>query len=187
MEAVSSDADDLADSYEAEGIEAFDRLTTAVNGLGSRLSALEAGLGSKLARAEETASTASLAAANAMSAAGHAEATARAGARSVAAWAVLGSLAGILAAGGAGYWLGHTSGRQSALAQRYRDAMDEKAAASWANTPAGQLALALDRAGSLSMVARCSNRGWKAEARDGGRVCFVRADGEGNLYGWRLP
>ena len=180
-------SDDLAESYEAEGVQAFDRLTTAVNGLGSRLSGLEAGLGSKIARAEEAASTASFAAANAMSAAGHAEATARAGARAVAAWAVLSALAGVLAAGGAGYWLGHASGREGGLAQGYRDAMDEKAAASWANTPAGQLALALDRAGSLSTVAQCSNRGWKAEAREGGKVCFVRADGEGNIYGWRLP
>ena len=180
-------SDDLAESYEAEGIEAFERLTTAVNGLGSRLSGLEAGLGAKVVRAEETASTASLAAANAMSAAEHAEATARAGARSAAAWAVLGALAGVLVAGGAGYWLGHASGREGGLAEGYRDAWDEKAAAAWANTPNGQLALALDRAGSLSSVATCTNRGWKAETREGRRYCFVQADKDGNVYGWRLP
>lgn len=180
-------SDDLAESYEAEGIEAFDRLTTAVNGLGSRLSALEAGLGSKVVRAEETASTASLAAANAMSAAEHAEATARAGARTVAAWAVLGAVAGVLVAGGVGYWLGHASGREGGLAEGYRATRNEQAAASWANTPSGRLAFALDRAGGLSVVTACNTAGWWTESREGRRYCFVGPAPDRKTYGWPLP
>lgn len=180
-------SDDLADGYEAEGIEAFDRLTTAVDGLGSRLSGLEAGLGSKVARAEEAASTASAAAARAMSAAEHAEATARAGARAVAAWAVLGALAGVVVAGGAGYWLGHASGREGGLAEGYREARDEKAAAAWANTPNGRLALALDKAGGLSPVTACDTAGWWTETREGRRYCFAGPAPNRKTYGWPLP
>lgn len=180
-------SDDLAESYEAEGIEAFDRLTTAINGLGSRLSGLEAGLGAKVVRAEETASTASLAAANAMLAAEHAEATARAGARVVVAWAVLGSLAGVLVAGGTGYWLGHASGREGGLAEGYRITRNEQAAASWANTPSGRLAFALDKAGGLSMVTACNAAGWWIETRQGQRYCFVGPAPNRSTYGWPLP
>ena len=99
------------------------------------------------------ASTARKAAQDAKEAAQTALQAARASARSVASWAVLGALAGVLGAGGAGYWIGHASGRENDLADGYRAARDEKAAAAWANTPAGQLALDLDKAGSLSVLA----------------------------------
>lgn len=184
---MSEDLDEPADDYEAEGIEAFNRLSDAVSGLGSRLGALEAGLGSKVARAADAASTASVAAGNAVRAAEHTAASARAEARSAASWAVLGALAGVLVAGGASYWLGHSSGRVSGLAEGYRAAVDEKAAAAWANTPAGQLALALDRAGSLVVLVQCSNQGWKVEVREGRRFCFPLPDGKQNIAGWRLP
>jgi len=184
---MSDDLDELADGYEAEGIEAFNRLSAAVDGLGGRLGALEAGLGSKTAQAERAASTAAAAAANAISAAEHAATLARADARAVTSWAVLGALAGVLLAGSAGYWLGHASGREGGLAEGYRGAVDEKAAASWANTPAGQLALALDKAGSLALVARCSGQGWKPTVQDGRRVCYPQTTGDGKMHGWVIP
>ena len=177
------DADDLAQ----EGIEAFNAMTTAMQGLSSRMATLDAGLGNKVAQAERAATKAETAAENAVQAAKHAAATAQAGARQTASWAVLGALAGILGAGGAGYWLGHASGRENGLADGYRAARDEKAAASWANTPAGQLALALDRAGTLSILAQCNGQSWKAETRDGRRFCFPMPDAQQNVTGWRLP
>lgn len=108
-------------------------------------------------------------------------------ARSAASWAVLGALAGILVAGGAGYWRGHTGGREIGLAEGYRAAVNANAAASWANTPNGQIALALDRAGSLSLLAQCSNQGWKVETIQGRRLCIVRPVKDGSIYGWTLP
>ena len=183
------DGDDAPepDSFEVEGIQAFNRLAGAVTGLESRLGVLEHGLGSKATQAERAASKAETAAVNANQTAEHAEATARASARSAASWAVLGAVAGLLGAGGAGYWLGHSSGRENGLADGYRTALDQNAAASWANTPNGQLALALDRAGSLSMLAQCTNQNWKAETRDGRRFCFPMPDAKQNVTGWRLP
>lgn len=56
------------------------------------------------------------------------------------------------------------------------------AAASWANTPEGQLAYRLARAGSLRDLATCNGRGWVA--RDGS--CFVQPE-HGRVHGWRLP
>ena len=181
------DADLDADDFAQEGVEAFNAMTTAMQGLDSRMAALDTGLGSKVAKVERAATRAETAAESAIQAAKHAEATARAGARQTASWAVLGALAGILVAGGAGYWLGHTSGRENGLADGYRAARDEKAAASWANTPAGQLALDLERTGSLSVLARCTAQNWKAETRDGARFCFPMLDNKQNVTGWRIP
>ena len=184
---MSGDLVDDPDGHEEEGIEAFNRMTDAMQGLQTRMGALEIGLGSKVAQAERAASKAETAAVNAKQTAEHAEATARASARSAAFWAVLGAVAGLLGAGGAGYWLGHSSGRENGLADGYRTALGENAAASWANTPNGQLALALDKAGSLSMLAQCTSQNWKAETRDGRRFCFPMPDAKQNVTGWRLP
>ena len=111
---------------------------------------------------------------------------AAANARASASWAVLGTLAGILAAGGAGYWLGHSSGQEIGRAEGYKTALDEKAAASWANTPSGQLALALDKSGDLSALLNCSKPGWKSTVQNGRRVCFPHLAPDGQ-YGWPLP
>ena len=92
------------DSFEDEGIQAFNRLTTAVTGLQSRLADLELGLGRKASQAERAAARAEEAAQAARTAAEHARGVAHVKARSAASWAVLGALAGILVAGGAGYW-----------------------------------------------------------------------------------
>ncbi len=186
---MSGDLVDDAGGYEEEGIEAFNRMAGAMQGLQSRLDALDQGLGSKVGRTEQAATKAETAAASARQAAERLEATSRQEARSAASWAVLGALAGILGAGGAGYWLGHASGQESGLADGYRAAMDEKAAASWANTPAGQLALALalDRAGGLNLVARCNGQGWTPAVQNGRKVCYPNASAGKAVDGWYLP
>ena len=181
------DADEHEAGHEEEGVEAFNRMADAVQGLQSRLGALDAGMGSKVAQAERAASKAETAAVNAQRTAEHAEATARAIARSAASWAALGAVAGLLVAGGAGYWLGHASGQETGLAGGYRAAMDEKAAASWANTPTGQLALALDKAGSLNQLARCVGQGWTPAVQNGRRVCYPAATAGKAVDGWYLP
>lgn len=174
--------------HEEEGVEAFNRMTDAMHGLQSRLGALDAGMGQKVAKAEQAASKAETAAANARQAAEHLEATSRQEARSAASWAILGAVAGILVAGGAGYWLGHASGREGGLADGYRAALDQNAAASWANTPAGQLALAMDKAGSLDQLARCAGRGWTPIVQAGRRICYPDATlGKAAAAGWFLP
>lgn len=177
------DTDDLA----REGVRAFNRMTTAMHGLDGRMTSLDAGLNAKVAAAERAATLATTAAEAARKAADSLHAAASAKARSHASWAVLGVLAGALGAGGAGYALGLSSGWKSGQVAGYQDARDEKAAASWANTPAGRLAFALDQAGSLTVLATCANHGWQTETRQGRRVCFVRPDASGSIYGWTLP
>lgn len=184
---MNSNLVDEADSFEAEGVEAFNRMTNAMHGLQTRMNALDTSLASKVAQAERAASKAETAAGSAVQASQRAEATAQAGARQTASWAVLGALAGILGAGGTAYWLGHASGQEIGRADGYKTAMDEKAAASWANTPAGQLALALDKAGSLSVLARCTAQNWKTETRDGARFCFPMPDAKQSVTGWHIP
>lgn len=175
------------DSFEVEGIQAFNRLTTAVTGLESRLSTLEHGLSAKAAQVLEAASTARTAAQNAIQAAQHVEAATRAEARSWTAYATCLVVCGTLSAGGIGYLLGEQAGQATGEAAGYRTARTEAAAASWANTPAGQTALALDRAGSLPLLAQCNNQGWKVETIQGRRLCIVRPVKDGSIYGWTLP
>ena len=178
---------DDGEGYEEEGVEAFNRMADAMQGLQSRLGTFDSALGGKVAQAERAATKAETAAGSAQRAAEQAEATARQDARQAASWAILGAVAGLLAAGGAGYWLGHASGREGGQADGYRIAMDEKAAAAWANTPAGQLALAMDRAGDLNLVARCAGHGWKQATQDGRRVCYPNPLPDRTVYGWNLP
>ena len=179
-------SDDL-DSFEVEGIQAFNRLTGAVQGLDGRMSALDAGLGTKVADAQHAATKAVAAAERAEAVANAVREAVLAGARSSTAWAVCIVTAGILVAGGIGYFLGERAGETVGQANGYQAAMDEKAAASWANTPSGRLAFALDQAGSLNLVASCSGQGWTTETRKGARLCFPRTARDGSLYGWTLP
>ncbi len=183
------DLDDAGtpDSLEAEGIQAFTRLAGAVQGLQSRLGALEQGLGDKAAAAGKAAADATQAAERTEAAATAAREVALAGARSWTAYAAIIIFAGVLSAGIAGYLLGELAGQATGQAAGYRAARDEQAAASWANTPSGQLALALDRAGSLGPLARCSGQGWKSTVLDGRRVCYPQATPDGKVYGWTLP
>ena len=186
------DLDDLdgapePDSFEVEGIQAFNRLTTAVTGLQSRLVDLEHGLGVKTAQAEQAASEAATAAYNATQAAEHVEAATRAEARSWTAYAALIVAGSVLSAGIVGYLLGERAGQATGEAAGYRTAVDQNAAASWANTPAGQTAFALDRAGSADQLARCDGQGWKVVVRDGRRACYPHTAADGKVYGWTLP
>lgn len=175
------------DSFEAEGIQAFTRLTGAVQDLQSHLGTLEQGLGDKAAAAGKAASTAAQAAKRTEAAATAAREVALAGARSWTAYAACIVAGTVLVAGVIGYVLGEQAGQATGQAAGYRAARDEQAAASWANTPAGRTALALDRAGSLSMLAQCTNQGWTAETIHGRRICVVRALKDGSIYGWTLP
>lgn len=182
------DPDEEEAGHEEEGVEAFNRMADAMHGLQSRLGTLDTSMGQKVAKAEQAASKAETAAVNARQAAEHLEASSRQEARSAASWAILGAVAGVLTAGGAGYWLGHGSGREGGLADGYRIALHQNAAASWANTPTGQLALALDKAGSLDQLARCTGRGWTSTVQAGRKVCFPDANpGKTAAAGWYLP
>jgi hypothetical protein len=184
---MSGDLVDDPEGYEEEGIEAFNRMADAMQGLQSRLDALDQGLGNKVGRAEQAATKAETAAASARQAAERLEATSRQEARSAASWAVLGAVAGLLAAGGAGYWLGHASGQENGLAEGYRAALDQNAAANWANTPTGRLAQAFDRAGSLDQLARCNGQGWTVSVQNGRRVCYPSIGQGKSADGWYLP
>jgi hypothetical protein len=78
-------------------------------------------------------------------------------------------------ANGKGQREGYAIGREAAR-ERYENAA---AMASWANTPEGQLAYELVKAGSLRELATCSGHGWVE--REG--VCYPSS----KTHGWRLP
>ena len=183
------DGDDASepDSFEVEGIQAFNQLAEAVTGLQSRLVDLELGLGRKAAQALEAASTARTAAQNATQAAERAQDATRADARSWTAYAALIVAGSVLSAGIVGYVLGERAGQATGEAAGYRTARTEAAAASWANTPAGQAALALDRVGSVDRLVQCGGQGWKVVVQSGRRVCYPSAAADGKVYGWTLP
>jgi len=91
----------------------------------------------------------------------------------------------LLIAFGGGYWLGHQAGSEQGQAAGYQAARNEQAAASWANTPAGQRAYGLDQRGDLDMLARCGGTGWITERQPNGRIaCFPRAAPDGQMTGW---
>ncbi|WP_249110563.1 replication protein [Neokomagataea anthophila] len=93
----------------------------------------------------------------------------------------------LLIASGAGYWIGHRSGLEQGQAEGYHTALDERAAASWANTPAGQRAYRLDQQGSLDMFTRCVAPGWIKERQKDGVVCYPKPNADGLTSGWYLP
>ena len=180
------DQDEL-DAFEVEGVQAFNRMADAMHGLDTRMASLDAGLGAKVAAAERTAAKAETAAQEARQAAAQAFAAAREERRSLALWASCLVAGSVLLAGAVGYWAGQDNGRTTGLADGYRAAMDEKAAAAWANTPSGKLALGLDQAGELHRLAGCTGTGWTIETQQGRRICVVRPDAKGGIYGWLLP
>lgn len=81
------------------------------------------------------------------------------------------------------YKFAHDAGVAEGHANGYERARSEKAAAAWANTAEGRMAEALSRAGALTILARCLNKGWVV--KDG--ACYPHADERGNVHGWRLP
>jgi hypothetical protein len=102
-------------------------------------------------------------------------------------WTGLTAFLIVLVAFGGGYFFGQRSGWDTGHAEGYQKARNQEAAASWANTPAGQRAYGLDRQGSLDRLALCQGGGWTTEHRKGGAVCYPNPDAKGNINGWYLP
>jgi len=106
--------------------------------------------------------------------------------RSSLLWTGLTGLLIVLVTFGGGYFLGQRSGTENGKAEGYQTARDEKAAASWANTPSGQRAYNLDQLDSLNMLAGCKGEGWKIEQQHGQKVCIPYATPNGTA-GWYIP
>lgn len=101
-------------------------------------------------------------------------------------WMTLSLLVALLSLGLFGwhmYQSGYEVGYSAGHAAGYEEAKSEKAAASWANTPEGQLAYRFAQLGELSHLARCDRQGW--EIKDG--LCAVHPLPNGGVYGWRVP
>ena len=62
-----------------------------------------------------------------------------------------------------GGWMMYRSGWATGDANGYKRAIEANAAASWANTPSGQLALEMDKAGLLQPLGRCHLPGYEAK------------------------
>lgn len=107
--------------------------------------------------------------------------------RSSLLWTGLTSFLIVLVAFGGGYFFGQRSGWDTGHADGYQKARNQEAAASWANTPAGQRAYGLDQLGSLDLVSQCMGHDWQRSTQDGKRVCFPQADAKGNMAGWYIP
>ncbi|GEC62074.1 hypothetical protein GOX01_24050 [Gluconobacter oxydans] len=107
--------------------------------------------------------------------------------RSSLLWTGLTAFLIVLVAFGGGYFFGQRAGWETGHADGYQKARNQEAAASWANTPAGQRAYGLDRQGDLDLLTMCRGNGWTTERRKGGIVCFPNADAKGNVTGWYLP
>lgn len=107
--------------------------------------------------------------------------------RSSLLWTGLMAFLIVLVAFGGGYFFGQRSGWETGHAEGYQKARNQEAAASWANTPAGQRAYGLDRQGSLDLLTMCRGNGWTTEHQKGGTVCFPYADTKGTVTGWYLP
>jgi len=107
--------------------------------------------------------------------------------RSSLLWTGLTAFLIVLVAFGGGYFFGQQAGTEKGQAEGYQAARDEKAAASWANTPAGQRAYGLDQLGSLELVSQCMGHDWERSIQDGKRVCFPRTDAKGEMAGWYIP
>jgi hypothetical protein len=77
----------------------------------------------------------------------------------------------------------HDDGFSSGWGAGYSKAVDETAAAAWANTPEGKLAYRFARSGELQRVARCQGKGWSIEKN----TCFPYAVANEGVYGWKMP
>jgi len=107
--------------------------------------------------------------------------------RSSLLWTGLTAFLIVLVAFGGGYFFGQRAGWDTGNADGYQKARNQEAAASWANTPAGQRAYGLDRQGSLDLLTMCRGNGWTTAHQKDGPVCFPYADAKGNVTGWYLP
>ena len=178
-----SDTDDEAEL----GIQAFHDMAQAVNRLGTTLQATEL---RQKAHAEAQAKSATeilQAARGVLGASENALEASQARAGINLLWTGLGALGIVLVAFMAGQHFGQSSGWEEGHAAGYASAISNNADASWANTPNGQRALALDRQGSLAKLVECSQPGWRITPQKGDRVCFVDKAPDGKLYGWVIP
>ena len=80
-------------------------------------------------------------------------------------------------------WLAFSQGKEAGFGAGFKAARHEAAAASWANTPQGQMAYRLALVGSLDQVARCTAAGWKVK----NGACLPYPDADGSLRGWMMP
>jgi hypothetical protein len=80
-------------------------------------------------------------------------------------------------------WLAFSQGKEAGFGAGFKAARHEAAAASWANTPQGQVAYRLALVGSLEQVARCTGPGWKVK----NGACLPYPDSDGSLHGWMMP
>lgn len=100
-------------------------------------------------------------------------------------WVGIAATTATLSIGTTAWWQfgrGERAGLATGWTSATKQCASAAAAASWANTPEGQLAYRLAQAGSLRDLATCAGRGWVA--RDGS--CFVQPE-HGRVHGWRLP
>ena len=84
-------------------------------------------------------------------------------------------------------WYAHSSGDDSGYKAGYGagyiEAKDEKAAASWANTPQGRSAYRLAQFNLLDSFLMCDKPGWSVEKG----FCYVKVTEDGKIHGWKLP
>jgi hypothetical protein len=93
---------------------------------------------------------------------------------------VAGMVAAVLLA--ATFWYGHSTGEKTGYAAAIQAATDQKAAASWAATPQGELAFKLAKSGVLDGLAKCTlGKSW--EIKKG--ACYPYP-GEKGVTGWYL-
>jgi hypothetical protein len=169
-----------------DGLAAFDQLNREMAETNRLLRTLQAN--QKARETQEAALSAKLQSGlqEATGASQNALQAAKAQIRSSLLWVALTALLTLLAASGTGYLIGQRVGIEQGQAEGYQSARNEQAAASWANTPAGQRAYALDQLGSLDMLAGCKGEGWKVERQHGQRVCIPYATPNGTA-GWFIP
>jgi hypothetical protein len=169
------------------GIEAFEHMTRAVDRFGATLQATEQRHKTHAGAQSQAATQALQAAQTALAASQNALQASRTQIRSQLLWTGLGALCIVLVAFAGGFRIGQSSGWDQGHAAGDASARQSNADASWANTPSGQRALALDRAGSLGKLVECSQPGWRVAVQKGERVCFVDKAPDGKLYGWTIP
>ena len=96
---------------------------------------------------------------------------------------IAGAMAIITITFAGGWWYAFNTGMAAGRWHGYEEAKDEKAAASWANTPDGKLAYKLAQTGSIPVLAKCNRPGWVLEKG----VCYPYPDSNKDIHGWRVP
>lgn len=101
-------------------------------------------------------------------------------------WTALSTALLLSAAGFACYWVGHQDGLKVGYAAGHEQALDENAAASWANTYSGKVARRLDDRGDIQRIAQCNFNGFKVISNNHNVPwCVVKVGDE--YQGWRMP